>query len=284
MDKKKKNKKTAIIAAVIVLLGIGVWFLLSGGKGDGNGTITGGSDSATPSGEIQTKGEVCWLPLPSYPGMIKFMEQIDEKRGDVLAMYNIEGADKTEEIKDFYKARALSDGWGIDSEMFVESAWTLSFSKGTDYSLQISVGCSNGSTQLSLACSGPSSEEKENPYDSAKEVKSSTDLNTAFHNDFQSVLDSVFGGAKLTSASSDKYSECLSYIVKRQIVEEDTQSVRDALEESGYKTTSTNAEFDKYRYDFSKEVLGEEYDDINLTIWLAEEGNRQQKISIDIYK
>ncbi len=128
-------------------------------------------------------------------------------------------------------------------------------------------------------------EEGENPYNSAKEVKPASDLNAAFHNDFKAVLDLTFGGAKLTKASSDKWVEDFSYIVKRKITEEDAQKVRDLFEEKGYETTSTSAKADKYSYDFSKEVLGEEYDDINVSIWLEEgEWTHQQEVWASIYK
>ena len=284
MEKKKDRKKIIIIFSILSI-GIVVWFWLNGNKGNGDGLdLGGGEDATTSNGEIATKGEACWLPLPSYPNMIKFTEQKDEKAGNFFAMYGIEGSDKAEEIKDFYNTKALADGWELDNEMFMEESWILIFSKGKDYSLQVSVGYSEGSTQLTIACSGPSQEEKENPYDSAKEVKSIPGLNTTFHNDFKAVLDSVFGGAKLTSAGSDKYSEDLDYIVKRQIIEEDAQETRDKLQEKGYETTSTSAGSDRYDYDFSKEVLGKEYDDISLTVRLAEEGSYQQKVRFVIYK
>jgi len=132
---------------------------------------------------------------------------------------------------------------------------------------------------------GTSEEEKENPYDSAKEVKPASDLNAAFHNDFKAVLDLTFGGAKLTEASSDKWLEDFSYIVKRKITEEDAQKIKDLFEEKGYETTSTSAGADKYSYDFSKEVLGEKYDDINVRIWLEEgEGIHQQEVRVSVYK
>ncbi len=128
-------------------------------------------------------------------------------------------------------------------------------------------------------------EEEENPYNSAKEVNPASDLNAAFHNDFKAVLDLTFGGAKLTKASSDKWVEDLSYIVKRKITEEDARKIKDLFEEKGYETTSTSAGADKYSYDFSKEVLGKEYDDINVSIWLEEgEGTHQQKVWVTIYK
>ena len=279
-----KNKNIGIIIVLILLIGIGAWVLLGGKKGAEDGLVPSGGDTTTPNGEVLTEGEVCWLPLPNYPNMIKFMEQKDEKAGSVLAMYSIEGLDKAEEIKDFYNTKALSEGWELDSETFIGEAWILAFSKGKDYSLQVSVGYSEGGTQMTLACSGPSQVEKENPYDSAKEVKTSSDLNAAFHNDFRAVLNSIFGGVKLTSASSDKWSEDIAYIVKRQITEEDAQEIKDLLEEKGYETTSSRAEVDKYRYDFSKEVLGKKYDDINLTVWLVEEGGHQQKVSVSVYK
>lgn len=126
--------------------------------------------------------------------------------------------------------------------------------------------------------------EEENPYDSAKEVKPASALNTEFHNDFKAVLGSVFGGAKLKTASSDKYSEELDYIVKREITEEDAQEIKDLLEEKEYETTSSSAEADEYAYEFSKEVLGEEYKNINVRIWLEGEGRYQQRVSISVYK
>jgi len=281
----KNTKKIAIIVIVIVLIGIGAWFLLGGKKGTGNGLVPWGGDGAgtsTSNGEISTKGEICWLPLPDYPNMTKFMEQKDEKSGNALAMYSIEGLDKAEEIKDLYKTNALAEGWELDSEMLMQEAWILDFSKGKDYSLQISVGYSEGGTQLTIACSGPSTVEKENPYDSAKEVKPASSLGTTLHNDFKAVFDSIFGGTKLTSASSDKWSESLSYIVKREITEEDAWEIKDSLEGKGYETTSTSAGSDRYDYDFSKEILGEKHDDIRVLIWLRED--KQQKISVSIYK
>ncbi len=105
-----------------------------------------------------------------------------------------------------------------------------------------------------------------------------------FHADFKAVFDSIFGGAKLTKAASDKWMEELGYVVKREITEEDAQSTKDLLEEKGYERISTSAKADKYNYDFSKEVLGKEYEDINVGIWIEGEGSYQQKISIYIYK
>ena len=61
-------------------------------------------------------------------------------------------------------------------------------------------------------------------------------------------------------------------------------NVKDLLEAEGYVTTSTSAEADKYRYEFSKEMLGETYDDISVRIYLEEEGSTQQKIMITVYK
>jgi hypothetical protein len=276
----KNTKKTAIIVILIVLLGIGAWVLLGGKKGAGNGGFLPGGGTTTPNGEILTKGEVCWLPLPDYPKMTKFMEQRDEKSGSVLAMYIIEGSDKAEEIKDFYKTNALAEGWELDSEMLMQEAWILAFSKGRDYSLQVSVGYSEGGTQLTIACSGPSTVEKENPYDSAQEVKPASSLGTALHNDSKAVFDSIFGGTKLTKASSDKWSESLSYIVKRQITEEDAWAIKDSLEGKGYETTSASAGADKYDYDFSKEILGTKYDEIRVLIYLTD----TQKILVSTYK
>jgi len=278
---KEKTKKIAIIIVLVLLFGIWVW--LSGKKGDGDDSSLWGGDT-TSNGEVSTKGEVCWLPFPDYPNMTKFTEQKDEKAGTFLAMYAIEGSDRAEEISDFYKTEASSEGWDLDSEMLIEAARILIFSKGKDYSLQISAGYSEGGTQFTIACSGPSQEDKENPYDSAREVSPVSGLNTALHNDFKAVLDSVFGGAKLTSVSSDKYYEELKYIVKRQITEEDAHETRDKLQEKGYETTSTSGGSDRYDYDFSKEILGEEYDDIGLAIWLAEEGSYQQRIRVILYK
>ena len=282
--KNKKNKKKKIIIISILLIGLGIWLWPSGKKENGDSLLPQGGDTMTSNGEISTKGEVCWLPFPDYSNTTKFTEQKDEKSGTFLAMYGIEGSDKSEEINDFYKTKALSEGWELDSEMFMDGARILMFSKGKDYSLQVSASYADGTTQLTIACSGLSQEEKENPYDSAKAVSPISGLNTAFHNDFKAVLESIFGGVKLTSVSSDKYYEELSYIVKRQIVEEDAQKTRDELQEKGYETTSTSAGSDKYQYDFSKEVLGKEYDDIGLSIWLAEEGSYQQKVRVIIYK
>ena len=278
----KNTKKIAIIVVLIVLVGIGVWTLLGGekGNGNGNGLIPWGGDTSTSNGEISTKGEMCWLPLPDYPNMTKFMEQIDEKSGNALAMYSIAGLDKAEEIKDLYKTNALAEGWDLDSEMLMQEAWILAFSKGTDYSIQVSVGYSEGGTQLTLACSGPSTVEKENPYDLAKEVRPASSLGTALHNDVKAVFDSIFGGTKLTKASSDKWSEDLTYIVKRQITEEDAWAIKDSLEEKGYEIVSTSAGSDKYDYDFSKEILGTEYDEIRVLIYLTD----TQKISVSTYK
>jgi len=284
-----KTKSIVIIIVVILILaiGIGAWFLLSGRKGDEDGGIVGEEEEEEEEeeeDEILTKGEVCGIPLPEYAKMTKIMEQKDEMTGSVFVMYGIEGSDRTEEIKDFYKTKTLAEGWKSESEMFMSGAWILAFSKGKDYSLQVSVSYMEGATQLMLDCKMPSKEEKENPYDSAKEVKPASDLGTAFHNDFKEVLDSTFGGAKLTSASSDKYFEELNYIVKRKITEEDAQEMRELLEEKEYETTSTSAGVDKYNYGFSKEVLGKEYDDINVKVWLEEEGSRQQKVSVSVYK
>ncbi len=273
-------KNLAIIVVIIALIGIGAWALLGGKKGDGDGLVPWGGDTTTPNGEVSTEGELCWLPLPKYPKMTKFMEQRDEKSGSVLAMYSIEGLDKAEEIKNFYKTKALSEGWELDSEILMEEAWILAFSKGKDYSLQVSVGYSEGNTQLTLDCSGPSTVEKENPYDSAKEVKPASNLGTALHNDVKAVFDSIFGGTKLTKASSDKWSEYLTYIVKRQITEEDAWAIKDSLEEKGYEIVSTSAGSDKYDYDFSKEILGTEYDEIRVLIYLTD----TQKISVSTYK
>lgn len=278
----KNTKKIAIIVVLIVLVGIGIWSLLGGekGNGNGNGILPWGGDTSTPNGEISTKGEMCWLPLPDYPNMTKFMEQKDEKSGNALAMYSIEGLDKAEEIKDFYKTNALAEGWELDSEMLMQEAWILAFLKGTDYSLQVSVGYIEGATQLTIACSGPSTVEKENPYDSAQEVRPASSLSTALHNDVKAVFDSTFGGTKLTKASSDKWGEDLTYIVKRQITEEDAWAIKDSLEGKGYETTSTSAGSDKYDFDFSKEILGTEYDDIRVLMYLAD----SQKILVSLYR
>ena len=72
--------------------------------------------------------------------------------------------------------------------------------------------------------------------------------------------------------------------MKRVIIAEDAQQVRGLLEAKGYVTTSTRAEANVYRYDFSKELLGETYDDINVNVWLEEEGSHQQEVSIIVYK
>jgi hypothetical protein len=216
--------------------------------------------------------------------MTKFIEQKDEKAGTFFAMYGIQELNKAEEIKDFYKTKAAEEGWTLGSDMFMEQTWILDFSKGQDYSLQVSVGYMDNSTQLSLSCSGPGTEEKENPYDSVSQVNPGSSLGNALHNDFKAVFNSIFGGAKLTRASSDKWVEELTYIVKRQTTEQDAQQIRSLLEQRGYGVTSSSSRTDKYNYTFSKEILGEEYDDINVTIWLTEEGSTQQKITVSVYK
>ena len=199
-------------------------------------------------------------------------------------MYFIEGSDRTAEIIDFYKTKLVAEGWTLESEMSYGEISVLEFSKGKNYRLTLTTSYADGVTNLTLIYEAPTEEELKGPYDSASEVNPASDLNSAFHNDFKAVLVSVFGGAKLTSSSSDKYYEELDYIVKRKVSKEDAQQVRVLLEAKEYITTSTKAETNVYRYDFSKEKLGQTYEDMDVDIWLEEEGSRQQKVSITIYK
>ncbi len=123
-------------------------------------------------------------------------------------------------------------------------------------------------------------------YEPAKAVKpASSGINSALHDDFKAVFDSVFGGSKLVSASSEKVWEDFEYIVKTPIKEQDAEDIRSSLEEKGYETVSSSAKADKYSYTFSKEISGKEYDSIQMTIWL--EAAREallQKITITVYK
>lgn len=283
---KKKNIIIIVIVMVlIVLLGIGgcIWWggrkVVEKVKEFEQGTVAPGEQE-----EEEEEGEIYGIPLPIYPNMTKFMEEKNEEAGIYSVMYYIEGPDRTEEIKNFYKTKLAAEGWKLDKEEFIAGMWILTFSKGENYSLQVGTGYSEGITQFWFNYEGPGTKAEENPYDSASEVDSSSDLNTAFHNDFKAVLISVFGGAKLTSSSSDKYYEELDYIVKRKISKEDAQQVRVLLEAKGYVTTSTKSETNVYRYDFSKEMLGQMYEDMDVDIWLEEEGSHQQKVSITVYK
>lgn len=292
----KSNIIAIIVIILIVVIGVGVWAVMSSQKENEEGTTptstteeeegTAEEEGEAKEEETMTEGKIDGIPLPEYPKTTKIMEQRSEEAGDFLVMYSIEGIDRAEEIKDFYKTKLAAEGWKLDSETFIEEGWMLTFSKGEDYSLQIAVGYDEDEkvTHLTLTYDGPSTEEKENPYDSAKEVEPVSELNTAFHNDFKAVFDSVFGGSKLTSAESTESWEEIDYIVKRKITEEDAQEIKDLLEEKGYETISSKAGNDKYDYVFSKEVLEKEYEDIEVDVWLMEEGNNQQKVLIDIYK
>jgi hypothetical protein len=312
----KSNNIVIIVIVLIVVIGIGIWIVMSKKGGEVTPTQTceelggiccttgqtcqggtfmnssncknlccvGGSCVGTEVTPPVTEGEINGIPLPKYAGMTKIMEQRDEEAGDFSMMYGIEGADKTEEIKDFYKTKLVTEGWKLDSETFLEGSWMLAFSKGEDYSLQVTIGYSEDATQLVLTYDGPSKAAEENPYDSATEVAPASELNTAFHNDFKAVLESVFGGSKLTSSSSTEGWEDLDYIAKRKITAEDAQRMKDLLEAKGYTTISSKAGSDKYDYTFSKEVSGTKYEDIEIDIWLAGEGSNQQKVSITVYK
>lgn len=285
---KKKNIIIIIIVIVLIaLVGIGgcIWW---GGR-----KVAEKIEDITSPGEEEEKKEeeedeeeekIYGILFPKYPGMTKFMEERNEEAGTYSVMYYIEGPDRTEEIKNFYKTKLTAEGWKLEKEELIMGMWMLTFSKGENYSIQVGAGYSEGVTQFWLNYEGPSEEEKENPYDSASEVDPASDLNAAFHDDFKAVLESIFGGAKLTSASSDEYWEELAYIVKRKITKEDAQQVRNLLEEKDYVTTSTKAETDVYRYDFSKEMLEETYEDISVDVWLEEEGSHQQKVLITVYK
>ncbi|GAG41600.1 unnamed protein product, partial [marine sediment metagenome] len=204
--------------------------------------------------------------------------------GTCSVMYYIEGPDRTTEIMGFYKTKLAAAGWKLDQEGVMAGMQIVTFSKGKDYSLEVGAGYSEGVTTFWLNYKGPTEEELKGPYDSASDVDPASELNSAFHDDFEAVLTSIFGGAKLTSSSSDKYYEELDYIVKRKVSKEDAQQVRVLLEAKGYVTTSTKAETNVYRYDFSKEMLGQTYEDMDVDIWLEEEGSRQQKVSVTVYK
>ena len=286
---KKKNIIIIVIVIVlIVLLGIGgcIWWggrkVVEKVKEFEQGAVGPGEQEEEE--EEEEEGEICGIPFQKYPNMTKFMEEKDEEAGTCGVMYYIEGPDRTEEIKNFYKTKLAAAGWKIESEEVIMEMLLLTFSKGENYSLEVGAVYGKGITQFWFSYEGPGTKAEENPYDSVSSVDPASDLNSAFHNDFKSVLVSIFGGAKLTSSSSDKYSEDLDYIVKRIITKEDAQQVRALLEAKGYVTTSTKAETNVYRYDFSKEMLGETYDDINVDVRLEEEGSRQQKVSISIYK
>jgi hypothetical protein len=272
----EKKNIVIILVIIIAIVGIGIW-LTSKKEAE---------ESVFPweKGEGPTEGEVYGILVPQYSGMTKWMEEKDEETGRYSVMYNIEGTDKSEEIKEFYKENLLSEGWSLDSEMTLEGVSILEFSKGKDYKLTVSISYGEEATMLVLDYEWPTEEELKGPYELASEVEPASGLNTEFHNDFKAVLESIFEGAKLKSASSDKYFEELDYIVKREITEEDAQEIRNLLEEKGYEATSTSAEIDAYEYRFSKEVLGEEYDDINVTVWLEGEGSHQQEVSVSVYK
>lgn len=288
---KKKNIIIIVIVIVlIVLLGIGgcIWWgsrkAAEKVKEFEQGTVGPGEQEEEEEEKEEEEGEICGIPFPKYPNMTKFMEERDEEAGTCSVMYYIEGPDRTAEIKDFYKTKLVAAGWKLDEEGILAGMLLLTFSKGENYSLEVGAGYSEGVTQFWFSYEGPGTKAEENPYDSASSVDPASNLNTAFHNDFKSVLTSVFGGAKLTSSSSDKYDEELTYIVKRKVSKEDAQQVKVLLEAKGYVTTSSRAETNVYRYDFSKEMLGQMYEDMDVNIWLEEEGSRQQKISITIYK
>jgi len=199
-------------------------------------------------------------------------------------MYLIEGIDRTEEIKNFYKAKLAAEGWTLDNEMSYGEISILEFSKGKNYRLTLSISYADGITNLTLVYEAQTAEELKGPYESAFEVSPASDLAAAFHNDFEAVFEAIFGGAKLTSSSSKTSWEDFDYIVKRVIIAEDARQIKDLLEEKGYEATSTSAEADKYRYEFSKEMLGETYDNISMRIYLGETGSTQQKIIITVYK
>ena len=286
---KKKNIIIIIIVVVlIVLVGVGglIWW---GGKKVVE-KVREYEETTIPLGEQEEEEEeeeeeeVYGIPLPRYPNMTKFMEEKDKETESFSVMYFIEGPDRTAEIIDFYKTKLAAEGWILESEMSFGEISVLEFSKGENYRLTLTTSYADGITNLTLVYQAPSEEELKGPYDSASEVNPSSDLNTAFHNDFKAVLAAVFGGAKLTSASSDKYYEEFTYIVKRIITKADAQQVRVLLEGKGYVTTSTRAEADKYRYEFSKEMLGESYDGISMRIYLEETGSTQQKVLITVYK
>lgn len=285
---KKKNIIIIIIViALIALIGIGglVWW---GGKKIAERIKEETEKITGPLGEEgeeeEEEEEIYGIPLPKYPKMTKFIEQKDEETGNFSVMYFIEGIDKTEEIKNFYKTKLTAEGWILDNEMSFGEMLIFEFSKGKNYKLTLSLSYADGVTNLTLVYEAPTEEELKGPYESALEISPASGLNAAFHDDFKEILESIFGGAKLTSVSSDKYSEELDYIVIRKITEEDAQQVKDLLEAKDYVTTSTSADANKYRYYFSKEMLGETYDDISVDVWLEEEGSHQQKISIVVYK
>ncbi|MBZ9577677.1 hypothetical protein KJA13_01425 [Patescibacteria group bacterium] len=275
---KRKNIIVIVVVVVlIVLVGSLIWWW--GGKEET--TIPLGEQEEE---EEEEEEEVYGIPLPKYPNMTKFMEEKDKETESFSVMYFIEGPDRTAEIIDFYKTKLAAEGWTLDSEMSFGEMSILEFSKGKNYKLTLTTSYADGITNLTLVYEAPTEEELKGPYDSASEVEPASDLNAAFHDDFKAVLVSVFGGAKLTSASSDKYYEEFAYIVKRKITKADAQQVRVSLDGKGYETTSTKAETDVYKYKFSKEMLGETYKEISVRIYLEEEGSRQQKVLITVYK
>ncbi len=94
-------------------------------------------------------------------------------------------------------------------------------------------------TTTTTVSGGEGGEQSENPYDTASEVSPPPDA-TEIHNMIKPILESAFGGAKLTSyyagQSTGGQGLVLVYVVKEPIDAGKVQSVVDSLKSMGYSS------------------------------------------------
>ena len=124
-----------------------------------------------------------------------------------------------------------------------------------------------------------------NTYDEATAVDPTSEIGIALNTNFSTIFETVFGGSKLITVASDESYETLGYVVARVITVEDAKQIKNLLEAEEYETTSSNAGTDTYNYQFTATILGEEYENILVTIYLGEESDYNfQRISVMLYK
>lgn len=120
------TKNIGIIIVLILLIGVGGWFLLGGKKGiKEKGPVQKG---------VSIEEKISEIPLPEYPNMAKTTDQREEETGSFLTVYRIEegSPERAWEINDFYKASLPSKGWELEEEKTRAPGLRLIFLKEGD--------------------------------------------------------------------------------------------------------------------------------------------------------
>ncbi len=281
-----------VVVILIVLVGIGVLFWWGSRKVKdiifGTEVVEKIKEKAEEEGyeisfgeeEEASEGEIYGNPLPQYSNMVKMMEEKEKATGNFVAQYMIEGKNKTSEIKSFYKEELPKQGWSLDDESMMGGQYFLKFSK-EGASLNVVTAFSADTTNLTLVYEA--AEKKENPYDKAEEVIPMADICVVFDNNFRPILEEIFdGNVKLIDTASGDLME-LEYITNRQITQEDARDIKNSLQDKDYVMEGSDSSSEKYHFDFSKTMEGKEYNDIDIEIYLTDEGKNRQKVRFEVW-